>query len=215
MIRPAVACTMALAAMNVAAGLKWDAPEQKIPVHPTQVSIETAFSYTNTGDTPVTITEIKSTCGCMVPQLQQATVAPGTRGELTVEVDLRGRSGHFRKAVMVKTDDGEETPLYIEADIPRAYEIAPVMMRWTEGSGREKKARLRNLNEQPVRLLSVSSSHQDLPAELKVIRDGYEYEVTVTRRSASEKARAVIRIETEPPPGMKESKTLKIYADAR
>ena len=29
---------------------------------------ETVFSYTNTGEAPLVITEIKSTCGCTVPQ---------------------------------------------------------------------------------------------------------------------------------------------------
>ena len=30
---------------------------------------ETVFSYTNTGEAPLVITEIKSTCGCPVPQI--------------------------------------------------------------------------------------------------------------------------------------------------
>ncbi|MBT8286775.1 MAG: DUF1573 domain-containing protein, partial [Bacteroidia bacterium] len=30
--------------------------------------VETVFSYTNTGKSPLVITDIKSTCGCTVPQ---------------------------------------------------------------------------------------------------------------------------------------------------
>jgi len=215
MSRPAVAVMTVLVAMNSAARLSWLAPEQKISVHPSQISAEAVFCYTNSGSAPVTIVQVKSSCGCMVPRVQEPTVAPGSGGKLTVEVDLQGRSGYFRKEVLVSTDDGAEIPLFIEADIPQLYEIAPIMMRWVDGSSGIKTARLRNLNEQPVRLLSVSSSHPDLPAELTVIREGYEYEVAVTRRPEARDARAVIRIETEPPPGMKESRTLKIYAQAQ
>ena len=39
---------------------------------------ETVFYYTNTGEAPLVITEIKSTCGCTVPQdWSRAPLLPG------------------------------------------------------------------------------------------------------------------------------------------
>ena len=40
--------------------------------------VETIFSYTNTGDAPLVVSEIKSTCGCTVPQdWSRAPLLPG------------------------------------------------------------------------------------------------------------------------------------------
>jgi hypothetical protein len=74
---------------------------------------------------------------------------------------------------------------------------------------------LRNPNAIPIKLLSVSSSNELLPAELKTIREGFEYEVVVLRKPGAVNARAVIRIRTEPPPGLTESKSIKLYVSAR
>lgn len=196
--------------------LKWEATQVSVDVHPVQVSADAVFRFSNVGEDPVTISEVEITCGCLAPKLDKRTYIPGERGELTVRFDLRNRTGHQRKAVVVKTDGGTETTLYTETDIPKAYDMAPVMMKWaTDSRAKTKTARLVNLNALPIRLKSIASSHQDLPAELKVIREGFEYEVVVTRLPTAKNARSVIRIQPDPPPGLTETKTLKLYVHAQ
>ena len=42
---------------------------------------ETVFTFTNTGEAPLIITDAKSTCGCTVPQYPKNTpIAPGESG---------------------------------------------------------------------------------------------------------------------------------------
>ena len=205
-----------LVASTAQAGLEWEKKEITLKVHPAQVSANAVYRFSNTGKDPVNLSAVKPLCGCLAPKIAKRTYAPGESGELTVTFDLRNRTGPQRKTTKVATGDGTETKLYIECNIPKTYDIAPVMMKWLKGnSATTKTAKLVNPNPEPIKLLSVASSHKDLPAVLKTIREGFEYEVIVTRQPGAKNARSVIRINTEPPPGQEESKTLKLYVHAQ
>ena len=53
--------------------------------------VETVFSYTNTGDSPLVITDIKSTCGCTVPRdWSREPLNPGESSQFTVKFDGKG-----------------------------------------------------------------------------------------------------------------------------
>ena len=42
------------------------------------------FEFTNTGNAPLVITNVKSSCGCTVPKKPTAPIAPGEKGEIEV-----------------------------------------------------------------------------------------------------------------------------------
>jgi hypothetical protein len=200
-----------LMAGSAQAALEWEGTVQTLEVHPTQVSAPAVFGFANAGKNTIAITDVRVSCGCLAPKLAQRTYGPGERGELQVDLDLRDRTGKQRKAIVVRTDDGSETTLYVECDIPPAYVPEPKLISWRKDDPSDTKTvRLLNAGSIPIKLLSIASSHAGLPAELKTIRAGFEYEVVVTRGSAN--ARSVIRITTEPPPGQTASKTIKLYA---
>ncbi len=214
-MRKFLLCAWMISVMAVAE-IKWEQVEVVIPVHPTQIAAEAVFHFTNTGDDPVSISDVVINCGCLSAKPTKPSYAPGEEGTLTIGLNLQGRGGQLRKTVMVRTGDGGEQVLTLVADIPKAYEISSPLVQWNrEDSSGGKTIHLHNPNAMPIRLLSITSSHAALPAELKTIRDGFEYEVVVTRRPEVKNARSVIRIATEPPPGLTESKTLKLYAYAR
>ncbi|GMN07294.1 DUF1573 domain-containing protein [Croceitalea sp. MTPC5] len=54
---------------------------------------ETIFTFTNTGDAPLIITDAKSSCGCTVPQYPKNTpIAPGESGEMVVKFNGSGQN---------------------------------------------------------------------------------------------------------------------------
>jgi len=72
--------------------------------------VETVFTYKNTGDAPLVITNIKSTCGCTIPQdWSKDPLAPGAEGKFTVKFNGKG-NGNTSKAVTVtaNTEKGSE-----------------------------------------------------------------------------------------------------------
>lgn len=53
---------------------------------------ETVFTFTNTGNAPLIITDAKSSCGCTVPNPPKDPIAPGEQGELTVKFNGAGQN---------------------------------------------------------------------------------------------------------------------------
>jgi hypothetical protein len=205
-----------LLAATAQAGLEWEQKEIKLSVLPTQVAANAVFRFSNTGETPVALGEVHVGCGCLSAKPARRSYAPGERGELTVRFELENRTGPQRKAAYVETDDGARTELVINCNIPESFAIEPRMLMWRKGdTAPSKTARLVNPNPQPIKLSPPTSSLASLPVEMKTIRDGFEYEVVVSRKPSAAPARAVIRIQTAPPPGQTEAKVLKLYAYAQ
>ncbi len=58
------------------------------------------FEFTNIGDAPLIIKQIKSSCGCAVPQKPEKPIMPGEKGQIAVSYDTK-RTGGFSKAITI------------------------------------------------------------------------------------------------------------------
>lgn len=58
------------------------------------------FEFTNTGNAPLLISEVKSTCGCTVPKRPEGPIMPGQTGEISVKYDTT-RVNPIRKTITV------------------------------------------------------------------------------------------------------------------
>jgi len=65
------------------------------------------FEFTNTGDAPLIISNVKSTCGCTVPKKPDGPIMPGKTGEISVKYDTN-RVNPIRKTITVTSN--AETP---------------------------------------------------------------------------------------------------------
>tara|TARA_B100001057_G_scaffold41788_1_gene37423 strand:+ start:3766 stop:4146 length:381 start_codon:yes stop_codon:yes gene_type:complete len=61
------------------------------------------FTFENTGDAPIEIQGVRSSCGCTIPKKPEAPIEPGKKGEITVKYDTN-RLGVFRKTITVNTN---------------------------------------------------------------------------------------------------------------
>ncbi len=61
------------------------------------------FEFTNTGEAPLVISNVKSSCGCTVPKKPEAPIMPGKTGEIQVKYDTK-RVGPIRKAITVTSN---------------------------------------------------------------------------------------------------------------
>ena len=71
---------------------------------------ETIFTFTNTGDAPLIITDAKSSCGCTVPQYpKNKPIAPGESGEMVVKFNGSGQNQVTKTiTVTANTQKGSE-----------------------------------------------------------------------------------------------------------
>ncbi|WP_040281153.1 DUF1573 domain-containing protein [Psychroserpens damuponensis] len=61
------------------------------------------FTFTNTGDAPLLITNVKASCGCTVPTYSKTPILPGESGALNIKYDTK-RLGSFTKTVTVTSN---------------------------------------------------------------------------------------------------------------
>ncbi|CAM1357422.1 MULTISPECIES: DUF1573 domain-containing protein [Tenacibaculum] len=61
------------------------------------------FEFTNVGDAPLIIKDIRSTCGCTVPKKPEKPIMPGEKGQIEVSYDTN-RPGGFSKQITVMSN---------------------------------------------------------------------------------------------------------------
>ena len=64
------------------------------------------FEFTNTGNAPLVISDVKSSCGCTVPEKPKDPIMPGATGEIKVKYDTN-RKGPIRKTITVYSNADE------------------------------------------------------------------------------------------------------------
>ena len=61
------------------------------------------FKFKNTGDAPLIVSAVKSSCGCTVPKKPTAPILPGESGEIEVKYDTN-RVNPIRKTITVTSN---------------------------------------------------------------------------------------------------------------
>lgn len=75
------------------------------------------FSFKNPGMIPIVVTDVKSSCGCTVPEYPKEPIAPGSEGKIVVTYDAKV-SGYFSKTITVHTNTSQgKTLLYIKGEV--------------------------------------------------------------------------------------------------
>jgi len=83
------------------------------------------FEFTNTGDAPLTIKDVKSSCGCTVPSWPKESIAPGKSGKIEVKYNMT--PGPIRKTITVQSNavnqpDGV-VALKLKGDVVKKEEV--------------------------------------------------------------------------------------------
>ncbi|MBA5793138.1 DUF1573 domain-containing protein [Flavobacterium sp. xlx-214] len=77
------------------------------------------FEFTNTGDEPLVITNVRSSCGCTVPSKPEAPILPGKSDKIEVKYNMN--PGTISKTITVESNakniDGGTVALYIKGKV--------------------------------------------------------------------------------------------------
>lgn len=83
------------------------------------------FKFKNTGDAPLVITNVQSTCGCTVPSKPKEPIMPGKTGEIEIKYNMN--PGPIRKTVTVESNainfEGGRIPLKIKGEVIVKQEV--------------------------------------------------------------------------------------------
>ncbi len=199
------------------AQIEWERKEVTLSVHPIQQKVAVEFKFHNTGNDPIEFLSLRPSCGCLSIYPQKKSYLPGESGILKVVFDLSNRIGPQEKKVMIVTSDApkKEQILTLKVNIPEGYQLSTSRLIWKENQREPQTVTLTNVSGKPISLGKVTSSDPRIKATLKTIRSGFEYQIDLTPDPTVKNVRSVIRIETIPPTGMKESKGYRIYAHVK
>jgi hypothetical protein len=70
--------------------MTFDKTEHDFGRIPQGTNVEHLFTFTNTGDAPLIISDAKGSCGCTVPSFTKEPIQPGQKGELLVHFNGTG-----------------------------------------------------------------------------------------------------------------------------
>lgn len=87
-----------------------------------------SFRFYNTGQQPLVILHVASSCGCTRPQYTKTPIEPGDSGIVTVNYKGYGqRVGPFRKSITVYSNDPRSyTRIFIRGELKK-YEVVEVL----------------------------------------------------------------------------------------
>lgn len=77
------------------------------------------FEFTNTGDAPLIVNNVQSTCGCTVPSKPKEPIMPGKSDKIEVKYNMA--TGPIRKSITVETNavnvEGGKVHLKIKGEV--------------------------------------------------------------------------------------------------
>ncbi len=111
-----------LASRAPADGLAFEREGVAVVAQPGQKVVHIEFPFRNSGDKPVTIISVETSCRCTSADTSKRTYAPGERDAVSVDFTVGGQEGAVTKTVTVTTDGPELNPftLTLRVNIPLA-----------------------------------------------------------------------------------------------
>lgn len=78
---------------------------------------ERTFTFTNTGEAPIVISQVKTSCGCTVPSYSKTPILPNETSEIKVKY-ATNRVGVFKKTITIISNASETNKiLYIKGEV--------------------------------------------------------------------------------------------------
>lgn len=154
------------------------------------------FRFSNTGDAPLNIERVRSSCGCTVPRLSSEVLAPGDVGELEAVFDSKRFNGQVVKTIYLYTNDPlhDVVQLSLRGEVRKVVAADPPRVDFgVIAPGEQKQARitLSNSSDETIQLDGVTVTNPAVEAELQadVLDPQSELTLTLTVRAEQEKGR--------------------------
>lgn len=140
------------------------------------------FEFTNTGSTPLLVSQVRPSCGCTTPEWSREPVLPGKNGYVAATYDPKNRPGPFNKSIVVVTNanppnktlriTGDVTPKPKTIEDVYRYDMGKIRLKSNHlgfsqiirGKSVTKSMEIINNSQEAVTL-----SFNRIPAHLKVV----------------------------------------------
>ncbi|MFW6457388.1 MAG: DUF1573 domain-containing protein [Planctomycetota bacterium] len=191
--------------------VNWNRTEATFSPGPRDKKVHGQFTFTNTGDAPVTIEKIKAPCGCTDVETdkdenEDEEYAPGEKGHINFTLHFTPESGQIKKHIYVTLSDGNTTntvKLDAVVDAPPYVRVRPQFMSWRQNEDKpeDQTATITVLADTPIHLVDMDSkgSRDAFSVQQKTLEEGRKYEVSVRPRDMSERNNLTLTLYTDYP----------------
>ena len=199
-----VFCCAAFAASVARAGLTFEKTEIKHTATHDETETAADFKFKVTGGKPIKILDIQTYCSCLKAKTKDGRMEfkDGEEGIIETAFLLGTFDGEVAKQVVVTTDDPaqREITLTAKVTIPPIFKVEPESLVWTMGDDpKSKTMKFTVLGDKEIAVTGLVSSRDSMVAEVKEIKKGREYEITLTPKTTAEAMLGVLRVETDAP----------------
>jgi hypothetical protein len=109
---PAVVATPAAQVPQTPSQLKWEKETHEFGTIEQGKPVSYEFTFTNTTNKDVTLTNVKASCGCTATNYTKTAIKPGEKGTVTATYNASA-GGAFHKTVTVMTSEENSAPKII------------------------------------------------------------------------------------------------------
>jgi hypothetical protein len=182
--------------------LRWENPSQEIDSKIGQKILRATYRFKNSGNNPVSIIEIKPSCGCVATELDKPDYAPGESGEIKVTFDLEmdDSTGLQSRSILVTTNDATSTAMKLQllVHVPESVDATPDGVTWERGEKPVAKEVVVKAGHGIATMkLDLASTNSDFSVEITPKVAGQTYLVKITPKSTTVPSYAQIQLQAE------------------
>ncbi len=127
--------------------------------------------FINTGAEPVTIKNVRTSCGCTVAQITKRECTPGDTMNVPFSFNTKGYEGLVRKTITIlfQEDDTNDTNFVIQANIFQEIEILPKYFQFTINQSNSDSIitdtfTIKNYMKNPLRIKNIHTANDIITA---------------------------------------------------
>jgi hypothetical protein len=150
------------------------------------IPVKHSYIFTNAGKATLEIIGVKPGCGCTTAGDWDKRVEPGKTGSIPIQFNSGGYGGQVQKTVTVSCNDPAhpDVLLQLKGTVWRAIDVTPTIATFTPGpdslSNETRVIKIVSNLDEPLILSDLQCTNHGVQAELKTLREGKEFELTVT-----------------------------------
>ncbi|HEX3989188.1 MAG TPA: DUF1573 domain-containing protein, partial [Verrucomicrobiae bacterium] len=148
--------------------------------------VKHVYVVTNSGNAPLEISRVHPSCGCTTAGNYSTNILPGKTGTIAVQFDNSHYSGPVTKTIEVFSNakNSPRAQLTLHGTVKKALEITPMQAIITVQDDTTvpgtATVKIVNNRDVPVTISDPVSANKKYIPELKTIKPGREYELTIS-----------------------------------
>ncbi len=186
------------------AGLSWENKQIEFTSKLGEGIVRTAYSFTNTGTSSISVLDIKPSCGCVATSLEKFDYAPGESGTIKITFDL-GMEEYAKlqkRTIAVTTSDRPKSPtvLQLRVHVPETVTASPEALVWHPGEKpKSKEVVIKAGSGVAVIKLIQTTANDNFSVEVKPEIEGQRYRLRITPRNTDTPSYATLKFDVQSP----------------